>query len=305
MDHDGGASNPKERPRINVGVLVIAAFTAVALAAACGGTGGGGEKDGGGRLEVVAGFFPLAEAASVVGGDKVVVENLTPAGAEPHDLELSTDDVDRLEDADLVLFLGGGFQPAIEEVAGRGGGRALDLLGDEDDPHIWLDPRRMTEVVDEVAGALSELRPDDAKTIRANAATYRAELDALDADFVAGLAECDHRLIVTSHDAFGHLADRYDLEQVSIAGLSPESEPDPARLAALADQVEARGITTVFTETLVSAELAETLAREAGVAVAVLDPLEGLTKAQRDAGASYLSVMRDNLAALRAGLGCR
>lgn len=296
---------------------VHAAFIglAVSLGAACG--GGGGEA--GGRTEVVAAFYPLFEAAQRVGGDAVQVRNLTPAGSEPHDLELNSRQVDQIEDAAVVLFLGRGFQPALEKAAGRAKGTKVDVLnglgalrpagaGDDKldvDPHVWLDPTLLKAIVVQVAGALATADPANRAAYEANARTYSAELDDLDAAFAAGLATCERRVIVTAHAAFGYLAARYNLAQDAIAGLEPESEPSPQRLADLARKVRADGTTTVFYETLVSPKVAESLAREAGVRTAVLDPLEGLTGADAKAGRTYVSGMRENLAALRQALGCR
>jgi zinc transport system substrate-binding protein len=289
-------------------LALLVASTAVVLGACGGGdTGGGGD-----RLEVIANFYPLAEAASRVGGDRVRVENLTPPGVEPHDIELTSQQVDRLEDADLVLYLGRGFQPAVAKVAARRDGSSVDVFDgldlDEagrDDPHFWLDPQLMAQAVDAVTEALTDASPRHAPAFEANAAQYKAELRALDGEFERGLADCDRREIVTSHAAFFHLADRYGLTQLAIAGLSPEVEPDAKRLATLTDEIEAKGITTVFFEELVSPRAAETLAREAGVKTAVLNPIEGLAEEQLDAGKDYAAVMRDNLAALRTALGCR
>jgi zinc transport system substrate-binding protein len=286
---------------------------AITLAAAC---GGGGEGDG--RPQVVAAFYPLFEAAQRVGGDRVQVRNLTPAGSEPHDLELNSRQVDQIEDAAVVVFLGRGFQPALEKAAERAKGTKVDVLsglgslrpgaGDDKldvDPHVWLDPTKLKVIVGQVAGALATADPGNRSTYEANARAYSQELDELDAAFTAGLANCERRVIVTAHAAFGYLASRYNLTQDAIAGLEPESEPSPQRLADLARQVRADGTTTVFYETLVSPKVAEALAREAGVRTAVLDPLEGLTDADAKAGRTYLSAMRDNLAALRQALGCR
>ena len=261
----------------------------------------------------------MAEAAEQVGGDRVDVNNLTPAGTEPHDLELAPDQVADLEDADVVLYLGQGFQPAVAEIADRRDAAAFDLLdeiqleaGASDaleeesdlDPHFWLDPQLMITAVDEIEAALSEASPDEAATFRANAQAYKDELTTLDDEFATGLGSCERDQIVTSHAAFHYLAERYGLTQLPITGLSPEAEPDPARLADLADQIESEGITTIFYETLVSPDVAETLAREADVDAAVLNPIEGLTQDQVDAGDDYASVMRDNLAALQEALGC-
>jgi zinc transport system substrate-binding protein len=262
-----------------------------------------------GTISVVASFYPLFEVADHVGGSRAAVTNLTPAGVEPHDLELTTREVDALLDADVVLYLGGGFQPAIEDLLAERAGVTVDLLEvgpttSGHDPHIWLDPRVMLAIVDRVKSAMATADPPGAPTYRANASAYRTQLEAVAEDFDTGLADCDRGIIVTSHDAFGHLARRYGLRQEAITGLSPESEPDPRRLDELASLVEAEGVTTIFTETLVSPAVAETLAGEAGVRTAVLDPIEGLTAEQDAAGEDYASVMRRNLAELREALGC-
>jgi zinc transport system substrate-binding protein len=279
------------------------------------------EPAGDARLSVVASFYPLAEAAEVVGGELVTVDNLTPPGVEPHDLELAPDDLEALVAADLVIYIGGGFQPAVEDGVGQAEGTTVDVLeaagpleppdpADEEaeelaaDPHVWLDPSRYAMIVEAVADALAEAEPEGADEFRANADAYVAELTALDAEFAEGLATCTRREMVVNHAAFGYLASAYGLEQLAISGVSPESEPDPARLAELRDLVEAEGITTIFTEELASPEVAETLAEEAGVEVALLSPIEGLTPEEIAAGDDYLSVMRRNLRTLSGALDC-
>jgi zinc transport system substrate-binding protein len=162
----------------------------------------------------------------------------------------------------------------------------------------------MVEIAERVRDAAVDLDPDGAADHRRRAAQYVAELEALDAAFEEGLRDCERDTIVTAHAAFGYLTRRYGLEQRAIAGLSPSAEPSPDRLADLADEIRRDGVTTVFYETLVSPRVAEALAREAGVDVAVLDPIEGLDE-DAEAGASYETVMRANLAALRKALGCR
>jgi zinc transport system substrate-binding protein len=161
----------------------------------------------------------------------------------------------------------------------------------------------MARIVEQVEAALSGLEPAGRGEFAANAAAYRQELSALDGEYRADLGGCHRRLFVTAHEAFGHLARRYGLEQRAVAGVSPESEPEPRHLAELADLVRRTGTTTVFTESLVPPKVAETLARETGARTAVLDPAEGLSKEDLAAGRTYLSVMRDNLAAL--ALACR
>ena len=256
------------------------------------------------RLRVVAAFYPLAEAARQVGGSVVDVENLTPAGSEPHDIELRPSQVADLKDADVALLIGRGFQPAVERAAPHRASTVL-MLDHGDDPHIWLDPVRMSTIVDRTAAALTAAAPAHRTAFAANAARYRARLADLDRRYREGLATCARREIVTGHLAFGYLAARYHLVQHGVAGVAPDAEPDPRRLAELTDLVRRDGVTTIFTETLVSPKVAQTLAREAGVRTDVLDPLEGLTKDEVARGEDYVSVMGRNLTRLRAALGCR
>jgi zinc transport system substrate-binding protein len=256
-----------------------------------------------GRDTVVAAFYPLAFAAEQLAARGTDVVDLTRAGAEPHDLELSPRDVARLHDARLVVYAGHGFQPAVEDAVGSRSGASLDVLdrvplrgaGDDVDPHVWLDPRRFAEVTRAIAAALGD---------PSRATPLVRRLDALDRELARGLRHCARRTIVTSHAAFGYLAARYGLRQVALVGLAPEAEPSPATVSKLADTVRATRATTVFTEPLVSPALADTVAREAGAVTATLDPLESLTPSEEDAGLDYFGVMRKNLAALRKALGC-
>jgi zinc transport system substrate-binding protein len=270
-------------------------------------SGCGGSNDGTGRQTVVASFYPLAWVAERVAAPGTHVVDLTPAGAEPHDLELTPRDLETLQDADLVLYLGHGFQPAVEKAVEGRSKPSLDLLatqrlrpGGEDgataDPHVWLDPSRLARIAIAVGAALD--REQSARRVA-------SELRRLDRELRDGLAHCRRHEIVTSHAAFGYLADRYGLEQISLTGLSPEAEPSPKDVERLVDEVRRSGATTVFTETLVSPRLADTISREAGASTAVLDPIEGLTKDEVEAGEDYVSRMRWNLATLRKALGCR
>jgi zinc transport system substrate-binding protein len=276
----------------NVLVLIV---LAVGLSACGGDSGSSSDSE---QTDVVAAFYPLVWATERVADGSVRLRNLTPPGTEPHDVELTARDVERIRSADVVLYLGGGFQPAVEDAVEGASGTTIDLLVNPAgrDPHIWLDPIRLADVVKRIAGALER---EDA------AAEPTAELRALDRDFARGLARCRSREIVTAHEAFGYLARRYRLKQIAITGVSPEAEPTPRQLEKVIDRVRETGATTVFFETLVSPRLAETVARETGADTAVLNPLEGLTEEQAERSEDYLSLMRDNLAALRKALGCR
>jgi zinc transport system substrate-binding protein len=282
-------------------VLILAAAILVA--------GCGNSSSGDGRTYVVAAFYPLAYAAERIGGPSVRVENLTPPGSEPHDLELAPRTVADLEVADVVLYLGHGFQPAVTSAVGDARGTVVDVLeglplqrssGGEDgltaDPHVWLDPVLFARIVERIGRVL------DAP---ARAAALVRDLRELDRAYRRGLADCARTELVTSHAAFGYLARRYGLTQVSITGLEPEAEPTARQLADVVKVLRRTHATTVFFETLVSPRLARTVAREVGARTAVLDPIEGLTPSEEARGADYLSLMRSNLTALRRALGCR
>lgn len=169
------------------------------------------------------------------------------------------------------------------------------------DPHFWLDPLLVADFADSVADELAEVDPDGAQTYADNAAALRDELVSLDEEYASGLASCERTTTVVSHQAFAYLT-RYGLEFEAIAGLSPDAEPTAADLAHLQEVIEADGVTTVFSERLVSPKMAETLADDLGVATAVLDPLEGLSDETADE--DYLSIMRSNLSALQQANGC-
>jgi zinc transport system substrate-binding protein len=263
-----------------------------------------------GKQQVVAAFYPVAFAAARVGGRHVQVTNVTPVGAEPHDLELTPDLRDRIDDADVVFVMGDGFQPAIEDAAAQRDGPTVSVLAElpggsgARDPHVWLDPGLMRDVTNVIEAALVRGDRAHADEYRANAERLDEQLAALDAQYRAGLAHCTRDVIVTSHEAFGHLASAYGLRQLGVAGLAPDAEPDAERLGDLADLVEREGVTTIFTEELVSPRIADTLARETGARTVVLSPLEGLTQEQERAGATYFTIMESNLRKLERALGC-
>lgn len=302
--------------------VLLGALASLLLLGACANEGGGAS---GGQPRVVASFYPLAFVVEEVSADLAELQNLTPPGAEPHDLELTAGQVRALAEADLVVYIGQGFQPAVEDALAdveaaqiealsqqpdlleghEEGGRddAAEEEGHDEegaaDPHVWLDPERMAFIADEVAQALSRIDGDKADAYRANADELKRRLEGLDREFEEGLSSCERSTIVTSHEAFGYLAAAYGLEEIGIAGIDPETEPSPGRLAELAEYVRDNDVTTIFFEVLVSPDTAETLAQEVGVETARLDPLEG-----PPVEGDYFTSMRANLEVLRDGLTC-
>jgi zinc transport system substrate-binding protein len=285
----------------NAARTLVATLALAASATACGSPAGSDPS----RLSVVAAFYPLEYVSAKVGGDAVTVTNLTQPGAEPHDLELTTDQVRRIADAKLVVYLRG-FQPQVDESVDQNAGAAAFDANTvtpltAGDPHVWLDPTRLAAIADRVAERLAQLDPSTGAAFRERAADLRRELAALDTEYAAGLRTCARHEIVTSHAAFGYLAQRYGLRQIPITGVSPETEPSPQRLAEVAAQAKQYGVTTIFFESLVSPSVAQTLAREVGAKAEVLDPIEGI---EPGSGDDYVTVMRKNLTRLRAALAC-
>jgi zinc transport system substrate-binding protein len=226
-------------------------------------------------------------------------------------------------DADLVVYLDG-FQPAVDEAVKQEarktsfdaatvvplinvtttpepGADAPETAAGNKDPHVWLDPERLATVAGALADRLTTADPAGADTYRQGAASLRARLGELDQTYANTLRDCQRREIVVGHAAFGYLAERYDLRQVAIEGLSPETEPTPRHLAQVAAQAKQHAATTIFFETLASPKVAQVIATEVGATTAVLDPIEGLLPGSGD---DYLSVMRANLQTLRPALGC-
>jgi zinc transport system substrate-binding protein len=273
------------------------------------------------KVSVVAAFYPVAFAVQKVGGARVAVANLTPVGAEPHDIELNSEQLDRLLEAKVAFVLGNGFQPAVEKAADRRDGATVELLpklvdakgkkvaaeGKDGglDPHVWLDPVLMAQLVGEVERGLAAADPKGTASYAKNTQALQDELSALDARYRELLTGCARTLLVTSHEAFGYLATRYGLQQQGVAGLSPDAEPDPARLGELAQLARDQGVTTVFTEETVSPRIAQTLARDAGgLRTAVLSPLETLSQKERADKADYFTLMDANLDKIATALDC-
>jgi zinc transport system substrate-binding protein len=293
-------------------MILMRILLALAVLAATSGCGALAD-DGGGRVRVAAGFYPLAYVAQRVGGPRTEVTNLTQPGAEPHDLELTIRETVAVAEADVVVYERG-FQPAVDdsvdqnaEGATLDAARVADLQPyagepDETDPHFWQDPLRLARVADALAADLARADPRHRSAYRHRATALDADLVALDRHLRSGLADCERHTIVTSHDAFGYLA-RYGLTVEPVTGLSPGAEPTPADLGRLQELIRSDKITTVFSETLVSPKTADTLAADLKIRSAVLDPVEGLS--DQTAGEDYLSLMYQNLTALRRANGCR
>ncbi len=266
-------------------------------------------------VQVVTTLYPLEYFIERVGGDQVEVINLVAPGVEAHDYEPTPSDIRRIGAADLVVYNGSGFDPWVEralaatEADGRvvvEAGRGVSEISVESggDPHVWLDPILAADQVRLIVDGLSRADSSNSSAYEARGEALTRELADLDRRFAIGLADCRRDSFVTSHDAFGHLARRYGLEQVPITGLSPDARPSPRELARLADAIEELGVRYVMVEPIADPRLAQTLAAEVGAELLPLDPIESLTAHQDEQGEDYFSIMESNLDSLRKGLEC-
>ncbi len=273
------------------------------------------EAVGGGELPAVAvSAYPLAFIAEAVGGDQVQIVDLSTTGGHAHDMELAPAQIAKLSKASLALYLSQGFQPSVEAAIDQTGVPSLDgfaTLSSSDaidgDPHVWLNPLNIAAIGEALAQQLSEADPAHAATYEANAAALRAEMEEVDAEYATALAGCAGETMLTSHEAFGYLAARYDLDQVGVMGVDPAAEPSPARLREVKNLINERGITAMFVEPTgdhdhehEDSENTNKIAATLGVQQLTLDPLE----VQVNPNKTLTDVFHSNLESLQQGLTC-
>ena len=305
-------------------------FTAAVSAALLSGCGQKEDIQDSGKLTVMASFYPMYDFAVKIGGDKVAVANMIPAGTEPHDWEPATKDIANLEKADVFVYSRAGMEHWAEDVlktlknqnltvAEASSGITL-MKGHEHeegenqeaeseehehgefDPHVWLSPANAKIEMENIKDAFVKADPENEAYYQANYETYAGKFDELDKKYKDTLSPLPNKSVVVAHEAFGYLCDAYGLTQMGIEGLSPDSEPDPARMAEVIDFVKENKVKTIFFEDLVSPKVAETIAKETGAKTEVLNPLEGLTDEQLKNGDDYFSVMEKNLTVLKEAL---
>ena len=292
--------------------LVLTGLIAVCVLSACK-PEAGEEKDG--KLKVMASFYTMGDFAQKAGGDEVEVTTMVPAGTEPHDWEPEAQDIAALEEADVFIYNGAKMEHWVKDVLNTLENKELivveaaediELLGSHGhqgeegvyDPHVWLDPRNAEKQMETIGEALEKAAPDKQEYFRENCSKYKTEFAQLDQEFEEQLEALPGKDIIVAHEAFGYLCRAYGLNQIGIEGLSPDSEPDPARMEEIIEFARENKVKTIFFEELTSPKVANTIAKETGADTAVLNPLEGLTEEEIEEGKDYFSVMRENLQAL-------
>lgn len=289
--------------------------------------------ESGQTLTVATTFYPVYAFTQEVAGDLADV-NLIVEGSDVHGYEPSAKDIARIQESDAFVYANPEMETWVPSVLENIDETAvkvvqvdegLELLengedshdhddhedhdhnhdaGGHDhshtvDPHTWLDPVNAIEQVKAIQSALIELDPDHEAEYTANADAFIAELEKINLDYQNALSDAENKTFVTQHAAFGYLADRYDLDQVSLAGLSSESEASAQRMAEVTQLIQDNNLPVVYYNSTDSSQLAETVAQEAGVETAILHSLESVDEPDSSGGQDYLQIMKDNLDALK------
>lgn len=316
--------------KMQKGLLLLGTVVLSVLLTACGGQEKK-EASSNEKIQVMTTFYPMYEFTKQVVGDKGDVKLLIPAGTEPHDFEPSAKDLAKISDSDVFVYNSPELETWTDNLTDTVDTKQTEIIqaskdiklmegtehdheeahdhdtqeheehghSHELDPHVWLDPALAIKEVETIRDQLSKKYPDDKAAFEKNAASYIDELKKLDEEFQTAFKDAKNKTFVTQHAAFGYLANQYGLTQEAIAGISPDQEPSPSRLSELKHYVDDNQVKVIYFEENASSKVAETLSKETGVKLEVLNPLESLTDKQIKDGEDYLSVMRENLAALK------
>lgn len=305
--------------------LAVLAVVGLVLAGCSGRTGVNAGFQDDSKISIVTTIYPVYDFACNIAGDKAEIINLVPAGMEPHDFELSTGDMQLLEQADVFIYNGAGMEHFVDKTLDSISNEELVVVecakdvtlleashtheGEEDDeheekldPHTWLSASNAILEAEAIKDALIDVDEANAGYYENNFESYKEQLTELDELYKSELADLSKDTIVVAHEAFGYLCKEYGLHQEGIEGLTADSEPDSARMKEIIDFCKDNDIQVIFFEELVSPKVAETVASEIGAETMVLNPIEGLTAEQEAEGLDYIGLMKQNLEALKKAL---
>lgn len=262
------------------------------------------------KLTLVTTIYPFTDLAQKIVGDKANVIGIVPGGVEPHDYELTAQNIITIKSADIFVYNGMAaiepwlpkvipFIPAVTKVDVSSGVKII-----ENNPHYWLDPEIDGTIVDMLVGVLVQKDRSNAETYQKNGENIKAQLASIHQSYTAQLLTCELRDVIVSHDAYAYMASKYHFQTHPIAGLSPESEPDARTIAELISFVREKKIPYILFETLASPKIADTIARETGARTLVLNPIEGLTDEDIENNQDVFSIMMSNLSVLKKAMKC-
>lgn len=267
------------------------------LLSSCGGKGVQQDK-----MTVYTSFYAMYDFAKTIGEDDVVIENVVPTGSDVHDFELSASDMAKISNADLFIYNGRGMEHWAEDIAdvlpeAVSVVCTSDVLTDaeETDPHVWLSFDNAKAQLGAICTALSEKDSENASGYKARLDEYTSKIDALKAEYEN--ADLSGKKIFVTHGAYGYLCSDFGMEQISVEGISGESDPSPAQMAKVVDRIKAEGARCIFYDPLEGDKIAQAVAQETGIEAVPLYTFEGDGE-NRD----YLTVMTLNLEQLKKSL---
>ncbi|WP_339061195.1 metal ABC transporter solute-binding protein, Zn/Mn family [Tepidibacillus marianensis] len=263
------------------------------------------------KVQVFTSFYVLSDFAKKIGGDYVEVKNMIPAGTEPHDFEPTPKEIAQLQKADLFVYNGSGFDQWAKTIVDNNKGKitvvnsstGVSILGS--DPHIWLNPMNAEIQAANIRDGLIKVDPIHKDIYNKNFEQLKQSFSKLDETYQSELKKATSREIFVSHAAFGYLAERYQLKQISIAGLTPEDEPSPKEIASIVTKARQDQVKYILFEPLIESKYGTTIMNEIGAKALILNPVESLTKDELVKGEDYFSVMNKNLEVLKTVLGVK
>lgn len=264
-----------------------------------------------GKTAVYTTIYPLYFMAKEIGGDRIDVTNIIPAGISVHEWEPGTRDMARLYEADLIIYIGLDLDSWILKTQ-SGDSNAIYCEVSENveqikegntvNPHVWLSPKNALIMADNIKEALISVDQNDSAYFEANYNVLKQRLDELDSQYSEALSNAPRKSFVVYHKAFSYMARDYELEEITVIGLDDEQEPSPAQISRVIDYCKANGIKYIFAEPLATPKPMQTIASETGAQILTLNPLDGLTKEEEKSGEDYISIMQQNLMNLQKAL---
>ncbi|MBU5294742.1 zinc ABC transporter substrate-binding protein [Anaerosalibacter bizertensis] len=271
------------------------------------------KKDTDGKLVVYTSFYPQYYLAKEIGKDKIDIHSIVPNGVEPHDFEPSMKQIKEVQNANIVVYNGADMEHWMDKLLETIDKKEVDIINSSEfvelvklegrpDPHIWLDPLNMDKIGLEIKNSLVKMDEKNQEFYEKNYAELSSKLQKLNEEYEAVLKDKKRDTILVSHSAFIYITEKYDIEQISVTGISPEEEPSPKVISELIDIAKTKELEYIFLETLASPKTADIIAEEAKLEVLTLNPLEGLTKKEENNGEDYISIMEKNLENLKKAL---
>ena len=283
----------------NIFIIIIILFPIITITC-----NNNDNKNTSGKLQIYTSVYPIYDFTKKIGGEKIAVYNMTKAGAEPHDFEITSKDMANLSKADLFIYNGGGMEhwvDAVKDVLQNI--KYIDASSNINnqnnlDPHFWLSPKNAKIQMENIKNGLIEIDSESKDYYQSNYNLYANRLDELDNKIKIYLSNIKNRNLVLTHPAFGHFCKEYSLNQIAIA----RDEADPKAMADIITFIKNNDIKAIFYEEFSSSKLVDSIAKETQIKILTLNPIESLSEENIEAGEDYFSIMEKNLISLLDGL---